>query len=880
MLSPVLTVDPPRKVPFALLNNLREELDRMEKMNVIEKVTKPTSWVNSVVVTVKQNGQLRICLDPRNLNKNIMREHYPLKNIDEIRSKLKGAVYFSHLDAFSGFWSLKLDEESSELCTFQTPFGRYKYLRLPFGINSATEIFYRVMIDLFGDIEGILIFVDDFLIYGETEEIHNERLQKVLQRAREVNLKFNKSKCKFLVNEVCFLGHIFSKSGVKVDNEKIKAIENIPSPQNVKELQRFLGMITYLGPFIENLSEKTQVLRNLLKSDVEWIWDSNCELCFKNLKSIISKAPVLAHYDPKIPLVLSVDSSKSALGAVIMQNNRPIAYSSKTLTKCQQNYAQIEKELLAIQFGCNKFHQYVYGQNVTVHTDHKPLVFLFKKPLHETPLRLQRMMLALQAYDLNVIHVPGKEMYISDTLSRAASKEHFVPDYESDMQYHINLMYTNLAISNEYRTKLCQATNSDETLQTLKKYVLNGWPIDKDKVQPSLKCYWNFQCEINVMQNLLFKNNKLIVPESMRKEMLMKIHEGHQGINKCLNLAREILYWPNMTVDIKNLIEQCQICAKFRSANHKEPLQNYEITKYPWERVGIDLMHFENLTYLIVTDYYSKFIEIALLNKNSTADNVIIHLKSIFARHGIPLSLVSDGGPPFQSAKFKSFLYDWDIEHIVTSPYHSQSNGQAESSVKIVKNILKKCKETGTDPYIALLHYRNTPKNNLPSPAQLLMSRTLRMNIPIVENKLRPKIVSFANYKQCIEDSNAQSSRYYKCNKSALPMLKCGDYVYFKKDPSSNWLSAIVRKALECKRSYIIEDEHGTCYRRNRIHLRLKCNNSCHNDDMSCPMRSNHSQGSEEDISDGQEGDTQVTQPLRTRSGRIVKPPRFYVDEC
>lgn len=223
-------IDPPRKVPFALLDSLREELDRMEEMKVIEKVTKPTSWVNSVVITVKQSGQLRVCLDPRNLNKCISREYYPLTNIDEMRSKLKGASYFSHLDAFSGFWSLKLDEESSELCTFQTPFGRYKYLRLPFGINAATEIFYRIIKELFGDLEGVIIFVDDFLVYGETEEIHNERLQKVMARAREVNLKLNKSKCKFLVKEVCFMGYIFSKEGVRVDTEKVKAIQGHAYP--------------------------------------------------------------------------------------------------------------------------------------------------------------------------------------------------------------------------------------------------------------------------------------------------------------------------------------------------------------------------------------------------------------------------------------------------------------------------------------------------------------------------------------------------------------------------------------------------------------------------------------------------------------------------
>lgn len=844
-------------------------------MQVIQKVTKPTEWVNSVVVTVKSSGQLRICLDPRNLNNCIMREHYPLKSIDEIRSQLKGAACFTHLDAFSGFWMIKLDEYSSDLCTFQTPFGRYRYLRLPYGISASSEIFQRIMMNLFGDLEGVLIFIDDILVHGPNESVHNERLHKVMQRARQVNLKFNKSKCKFLVSEVCFLGYVFNKDGARVDQEKVKAILEMPTPTNVKELQRILGMINYLGPFIKNLSEKTQILRNLLKKDSVWIWDENHEKCLKILKEEITRSPVLAHYNPQIPLVLSVDSSKSALGAVILQNNKPIAYSSKTLTITQERYAQIEKELLAIQFGCEKFHQYVYGHRVTVHTDHKPLVYLFKKPLHDVPARLQRMMLTLQKYDLEVIHVPGKEMYISDTLSRAAIQENYVPENESEMSCHVNLMYSNLAISKEYSTKLSQETKKDESLQLLKKYYYEGWPKNKNNVSPLLKPYWNIQAEIHVIKDLIFKGSKLIVPKSMYKEMLDKIHKGHQGINKCLKLARESLYWPNMSTDIKNIVEQCLICAKFKPCNQKEPLQNFEICKYPWQQVGIDLMYFDNLTYLIVTDYYSKFIEIALLNKDSRSSNVITHLKSIFARHGIPLSLVSDGGPQFQSVEFKNFLNEWDIEHVVTSPYHSQSNGQAESSVKIVKNMLRKCKENGSDPYIALLHYRNTPKNNLSSPAQLLMSRTLRDNIPVSYKRLKPKVVRFKEYEKSVVKNNLNKSKYYNRNTKPLSMLQPNDHVYFKRNPKSHWEHATVKERCPDNRSYIVEDINKVRYRRNRVHLRHKY---CNGSDNPTPMRSNSSQGRDE--GDRQEPENpKFPQLYKTKSGRVVRPTQRLIDE-
>ncbi|XP_045445826.1 uncharacterized protein K02A2.6-like [Melitaea cinxia] len=851
----------------------------MSKLKVIEKVTHPTEWVNSVVVTVKKSGQLRICLDPRNLNRYIVRERYPLKSIDEIRSILNGASYFSHLDAYSGFWMLKLDDASSDLCTFQTPFGRYRYLRLPYGINASSEIFQRVMSDIFSDIEGVLIFVDDILVFGETEQIHNQRLLKVMQRAREVNLKFNKNKCKFSVNEICFLGYIFSKEGAKVDQNKVKAILDMPDPTNVKELQRILGMINYLGPFIENLSDKTKILRNLLKKNTIWLWDENCSQCLQSLKEEITKSPILVHYNPNIPLILSVDSSKSALGAVLMQNKQPIAYSSKTLTATQERYAQIEKELLAIQFGCEKFHQYVYGNKVTVHTDHKPLVYLFKKPLNDVPARLQRMMLSLQAYDLNVIYVPGKEMYISDTLSRAALKENFIPKYESDLSFHVNSLYSNLAISQEYKNKILIATNSDKDLQKLKKYCLEGWPVSKNKMDPLLKYYWNIQGEIHIINDLLFKGDKLIIPKSMQSEMLRKVHEGHQGINKSLNLARSIIFWPNMSADIKNLVDQCLICAKFKPNNQQEPLQSYDITKFPWQQVGIDLMYFNNKNYLVVTDYYSKFIELAILNSQYTASNIIIQLKSIFARHGIPMKLVSDGGPRFNSAEFKSFLYSWDIEHIMTSPYHPKSNGQAESSVKIMKNLLKKCLESNTDPYMALLQYRNTPKANFPSPAQLLMSRNLRMHIPITNKKLKPKIVTFNEYKNNFEKNRARSKIYYDRNKKQLPLLQPGDYITFKKMPNSDWLPGKVIKRLDCQRSYIIEDAEGKRYRRNRFLIKFNCNDSCHKFDE---MQSNNSeerdsqQRNRQMDTNNKELDKNINfqeNCNKSRSGRVIKKP-------
>ncbi|XP_037931326.1 uncharacterized protein K02A2.6-like [Teleopsis dalmanni] len=290
-------VDVQRRVPFSLLEPLKKELQRMKELEVITEVTEPTEWVSSIVIVTKQNGNIRLCLDPRNLNKAIVRPRFSFPNLDECRSQMAGSKVFSSLDASSGFWMVPLDENSSKLCTFNTPFGRFRFLRLPFGINAAPEIFHGEMVRLFGDIKLVIIYLDDFLIYAKSIKEHNDILYKVLKRATEIGHRFNKSKSKLFQTNIKFIGHIFNEDGIKPDTDKIRAITEFPTPANSEDLQRFLGMINYLGSFIQNLSTKNFHLRNLLKKDVIWDWGKAQEEAFNNLKKEITKAPVLTYFD-------------------------------------------------------------------------------------------------------------------------------------------------------------------------------------------------------------------------------------------------------------------------------------------------------------------------------------------------------------------------------------------------------------------------------------------------------------------------------------------------------------------------------------------------------------------------------------------------------
>ena len=349
-----------------------------------------------MVVVQKKDGGLRICIDPKDLNKALKREHYQLRTIEEITARMPGARFFSTMDARSGYWQIPLDEESSKLTTFNTPLGRFPFTRMPFGIRSAQEVFHKRVHEIFEDIQGVETDIDGILLWGRTLQEHDERLRATLERARKCNLKSKLEKCHF--KSTSYIGHKLTPEGIKPDPEKIEAIVNMPEPHDKKGVQRLLGKVNYVSKFVPNMSEITSPLRELLKKDVMWHWSVRHARAFEKIKTILANPEpgVLTYYDVTKPVKLQDDASKSGLGAVLIQSDMPVAYASRSLTPAETRYAQLEKELLAVVFGCNRFYQYIYGKQIIVESDHQPLQAITKEPLDKSPIRLQRMLLNLQ----------------------------------------------------------------------------------------------------------------------------------------------------------------------------------------------------------------------------------------------------------------------------------------------------------------------------------------------------------------------------------------------------------------------------------------------------------------------------------------------------
>ena len=350
------TISPCRKVPFSIRDKLKATLDELVERNLIAKVAKPTKWVNCLVIVEKKNGSLRLCLDPKPLNKALKREYFEIPTREEIFSKLAGKSVFSVLDMKDGFWQVALDNESSDLCTFSTPFGRYKFLRLPFGLSVSPEVFQRKNLEIFGHIDGVHIFFDDLLVAGESVEEHDKILMKVLETAKQNNIKFNPSKLVLRTNTIKYMGMVLTKDGVSPDNEHVRAIKEMKEPENVKELQKFLGMVNFWSSFVPKMSEISVPLRNLLKKDVYWEWECDHKRAFEQLKKVLCSPPILRYFNPSIPIIVQTDASKNGVGSCLMQENHPVGFSSRSLTSTEQNYAQIEKELLAIVVTGRKWH--------------------------------------------------------------------------------------------------------------------------------------------------------------------------------------------------------------------------------------------------------------------------------------------------------------------------------------------------------------------------------------------------------------------------------------------------------------------------------------------------------------------------------------------
>ncbi|XP_037520549.1 uncharacterized protein LOC119397183 [Rhipicephalus sanguineus] len=446
-----------RRIPIPLHDAVEAELKKLENQGVITKVQDPSPWCAPIVVTPKKDGGVRLCVDYTMLNKGVLREHHPIPSVEHTLGLLGGAKYFSKLDAYSGLYQIKVDPKSSELTTFITPFGRYKFNRMPFGISSAPEHYQRMISHVLEGLKGVVCHIDDVLVWGETKQSHDERLALVLERL------------------------------LKADEGMVEAIVKMKPPTNVTEIKRFLGMTNFVSRFIPNFGYIAHPLTELLRKSNHFVWDAAQQQAFQEIKEAITSRPVLALYDPRKRLIVSSDASSYGLGAVLFQkdphgNRRPVAYASKTLTSAEAGYSQIEKEALGITWACEKFRDYFIGLHFKIETDHKPLVpILSTKPIDSLTPRLQRLRLRMMRYDYETTFIPGKQLITADALSRQPLATQDSGDISGEVSTYASVVVGLLSSEVASLEKVAMAQKRDPTCKAIEAFTRNGWPAHKSK---------------------------------------------------------------------------------------------------------------------------------------------------------------------------------------------------------------------------------------------------------------------------------------------------------------------------------------------------------------------------------------------------------------
>lgn len=804
-----------RPVPYALRGKLDEELDRLLTLGILKPV-EHSDYASPVVPVLKKNGSLRLCADYSvTINKQLIIDQYPLPTVNDLLAKLHGGVQFSKIDLSMAYNQFILNEESQKLTCINTHRGLFNFTRLVFGLSSAPAIFQRAMECLLSGIDGIIFLLDDILITGSNRHEHKQRLTTVLQRLNDAGLTVQMSKCEFFKDEIAYLGHVIDKHGVRKSPDKVKAILQAPKPTNIIQLQSFLGLTNYYRNFVPDASSILSPLYDLLNKNKKWEWTHRHNDAFVRIKNILASDRTLAHFDPNAKLILTVDASPTGLGAVLSQIGpdrleRPISYASRTLSRAEKNYAQVQKEATAIVFGVKRFHQYLYGrsQPFVLRTDHKPLLAIFGpyKGIPEISAnRLQRYAIFLAAYNYVIEYISSKQNS-ADYLSRAYSGDNETETTDELTECEDRAAYVNFVTDGDLPVTLNdlrRETTRDTNLSTVKDFVLNGWPRKVSDAE--LKPFFNCRTQLSYESGILMRGHKVVIPTTLQENVCRELHSSHFGIVKMKAEARKRLWFPGVDAALERVAGACTVCAALRPAPPHAPLAPWPLPPHPFYRIHLDFLGpFHNYMFLIIVDAYSKWVECYNMPSTHNSKTVISKMHDFMSRFGIPHTLVSDNGTSFTSLEFKEFCNLNGIKHLLSPAYHPASNGQAESFVKIVKKglkaiILQGCNKLTIHDKIAkyLFDYRNSKNSTTDkSPAELVFGRSLRSRLDLL-NPNAPSSSTSTDLTQTVARKQSLQAKHFRG--VLRPEFKENDLVWITKNTNNNkvnWLEGIITKKI------------------------------------------------------------------------------------
>lgn len=787
----------------------------------------------------KNPDEVRCCIDMRLPNQAVKRERHPTPTLEELMCDLTGACHFSKLDLRKGYLQIPLAPESRYITTFSTHKGLRQYTRLIFGLSSAPEVFQNEIQKVLQGVQGAKNISDDILLFGKTKMEHDQALQATFQRLRENGPTLNPDKCVYDKSHLDFYGDTFSAAGVSADPRKVKEVQAIAAPQNAAEVRSLLGLTNYVSRFIEDYATVTEPLRQLTRKDTPFSWTSECQNALNELKTRLTSETVMSYYDPSKPTVLTVDASPVGLGAVLAQTSTDlkgeeevhiVAYASRALTDVEQRYSQTEKEALAIVWGCEKFHLYLYGHTFNLKTDHEPLEMIFRNPKSRPPARIERWQLRLQQYDFTVTYRSG-DGNPADYLSRHPISG--IPHKRSTAEEYVNFVVENAIPKAMTLQEVQEASNQDSTLHSLKSLIQSGrwsslktpdWvPKDADIVE--LRAYSKIRQELTVTASgLILRGTQVVIPAKLRDKAIELAHEGHQGVAKAKALIREKVWFPGINTMVEDEVTKCFPCQAVGPATRPEPLKMTEMPKHPWQSLNMDFLGSlpTGEMLLVVIDQHSRFPEVEILT-STTARAISPKLDRVFATHGIPNAITTDNGPPYNSAEFADYMRQNGIKHHRTTPLWLQGNAEAESFMKPLMKAIRTAHAEGRnwrrELHKFLLNYRSTPHTTTGvAPAELLYGRVIRGRLPHLEHNINSRVV---RNKALAKDAEAKCRMklYADKRRHAKPSnIQVGDRVLVKQTKANKLTTRYEirpRRVTEVNGSMITASRDGHLITRN-----------------------------------------------------------------
>ncbi|CAK8672603.1 unnamed protein product [Clavelina lepadiformis] len=722
----------PRRTSEENKRKVDELLKDMLNDNVISHSQSP--WSSPVVLVKKKDGNTRFCIDYRAVNDCTKKHSFPLPRIDDSLDQLSGCKYFTTLDLKSGYWQIPMSEGDREKTAFTCHRGLFNFNVMPFGLANAPATFQHLMRIVLDGVEwnGALAYLDDIIIYARTFQDHLRNLDDVLSRLVAGGLKLKPSKCNLFKEEVRFLGHVVSKSGVSCDPEKISAVSNWPVPSSIKDVRQFLGLASYYRKFVRDFAKIAAPLYDLTKPQKQFCWNDKFLHSFNLLKDSLVTNPVLRYPDFTQQFILDTDASNSSLGCVLSQivdgEEHPVSYASRSLTKAERNYSTTRKELLAIVYGVQKFRCYL-GTAFLLRTDHASLRWLWTAK--ETYGQCARWFEILADFDFKLIHRSGSKHSNADALSRRpqssktsdSNSVEVNPErypFEVEENFKTCKTSTESVLSIDLREgfgwtpdQISQSQKFDEHL-----FVVLGWiragarpPFKKiKKLSSEVRHYWSLFGEFFLVHRCLYrsledtlegKRLQLLVPKEMRPRVLKELHDashggGHMGVDRTAERVSRRFYWPRWKTDVREYCERCTLC-DLRKAPSKPPraplVPSDELE--PMQRIEIDVLgglpvtHSRNRYILVAADMYTKYMQAWSMPSQTAQETAIVLYHNWMTIHGVPERIHSDRGGNFESQLFKELIDLLGCKKSRTTAYHPSGNGAVERANRTILSIMK-----------------------------------------------------------------------------------------------------------------------------------------------------------------------------------------------